>query len=75
MVNTTMPLHVMLAPLKLAAGQDVFVSREKAGGRSAVPSESRDVMRQSGAGLIEVGTTNRTTSPRTISGRSPNRPP
>lgn len=50
---------LLLALAALADGQDVVVSRGEAveiGGRFRIP----DVLRQSGAHLVEVGTTNRT---------------
>ena len=50
---------LLLALMALAQGRDVIVSRGEAveiGGGFRIP----DVLRQSGAGLVEVGTTNRT---------------
>ena len=50
---------VLLALAAIAGGQEVIVSRGEAveiGGRFRIP----DVLRQSGATLVEVGTTNRT---------------
>ena len=59
LIFATLMSAVLLALTVMAADRDVIVSRSQAveiGGRFRVP----DVMRQSGARLVEVGTTNRT---------------